>query len=212
MNRLEVCLLVRRFLDILTPLEPQGRINVLLSPDNVNIHGGGVFLRREVAAPWVKPRPYDGYSAPELYSGKENPATPVYYVGAVMYHMLFGAPPIAAPQRKPGAPLLVGPGPVEQVVDKATELQPENRYANLAAMAVALDEVIRELGGDPDERPEDGETPESGTPAPAELKNPQEATIGPPPEHEADGGAGGPDAPGVPETAGGENPEKKNLI
>lgn len=185
MNPLEICQAGKRFVDALIPLEGEGRLNVLLTPENVEINGSGATLRNTAAAPWVQPGIHAGYSAPELYEGRPGPGTPVYYVGAVLYQMLKGiAPPDA--QKRAGQPPLVQPGtPLADVINTATELEPEKRFASLQVLRQVLGhEENALLAAQPATQAApfaQAPAPAAQPAAPAAVHNPEASTIGPPP-------------------------------
>jgi serine/threonine-protein kinase len=98
------------------------------------------------------------YMAPEQARGrKPTPATDVYGVGVVLYEMLAGHPPftegsaVELALRHVGDPAPPLPGHVPPalagVVDRALAKDPEDRFADAAEMAVALEAARAEVEG-----------------------------------------------------------------
>lgn len=95
-----------------------------------------------------------GYMAPEQWTGKTVPQSDIYSLGVVLYEMLAGRKPYLADTpaevllKQAGEPLpapskfVTGlPGPVEQVILKALEKNPENRYQTMTAFGAALEKL-----------------------------------------------------------------------
>ena len=127
------------------------------------------------------------YLAPEygIDGGRIDRRADVYSVGAILYEMLTGRPPVG-----PDSPAVSSLNPsvpraVDRVVQKAMAASPENRYATAAEVK---DAVLRVLGGDiladdleagagdmgtfvdPAERPDDGPIEIEYVEAPPDLE------------------------------------------
>lgn len=91
----------------------------------------------------------DGYAPIEQYSGKTEPRSDLYALGATLYHLLTNKVPAAAPTRIADAasfvpPCTLHPGlspEVEAVLLRAMEIHPTKRYANADEMRAALEAI-----------------------------------------------------------------------
>lgn len=79
-----------------------------------------------------------GYCAPEQMMGKAEPRSDIYAVGVTLMHLLTGVAPEMElfEARRPDLPGL-RPG-LEQIIEKATQIKPTERYASAAEMSQAL--------------------------------------------------------------------------
>jgi serine/threonine protein kinase len=79
-----------------------------------------------------------GYCAPEQMMGKAEPRSDVYSVGVTMMHLLTGVTPEMElfEARKPELPG-VRPG-LSEIIEKATQVKPGERYSSAAEMSAAL--------------------------------------------------------------------------
>ncbi len=79
-----------------------------------------------------------GYAPPELFSGRVQPASDVYSLGATMFHLLTGADPQDNPLlifdfSKNPRPRQIAPSissEMEQILMRTVEYKPEDRYQN----------------------------------------------------------------------------------
>jgi serine/threonine protein kinase len=116
-----------------------------LKPANLMIDGntGRVMLIDFGIARWVSQQEKGvtavgtmGYAPPELFSGRVQPASDVYSLGATMFHLLTGADPQDNPLlifdfAKNPRPRQIAPSistEMEQILMKAVEYRPEDRY------------------------------------------------------------------------------------
>ncbi|MBS2036734.1 serine/threonine protein kinase [bacterium] len=83
-----------------------------------------------------------GYCAPEQMMGKAEARSDVYAVGVTMMHLLTGVAPEMElfEARKPELPG-VRPG-LSQIIEKATQIKPADRYADAAEMSLALQQWL----------------------------------------------------------------------
>jgi len=85
-----------------------------------------------------------GYAAPELYGGvgQSDPRTDVYSLGALLLQMVTGYDPVAAvtpfPLPAPGSLARELPAHVEEVISRATRVQPELRHQSTMEFHQAL--------------------------------------------------------------------------
>ena len=71
------------------------------------------------------------FSAPELYGfGQSDPRTDLYSIGAAMHFLLTGTYLKEKPYQ----------GPLKNIIEKCTEINPKDRYQNLAELEQALEE------------------------------------------------------------------------
>jgi serine/threonine-protein kinase len=116
-----------------------------LKPANLMIDGntGRVMLIDFGIARWVSQQEKGvtavgtmGYAPPELFSGRVQPASDVYSLGATMFHLLTGADPQDNPLlifdfSKNPRPRQIAPSistEMEQILMKTVEYRPEDRY------------------------------------------------------------------------------------
>jgi serine/threonine-protein kinase len=126
-----------------------------LKPANLMIDGnsGRVMLIDFGIARWVAPQEKGvtavgtmGYAPPELFSGKAEPRTDIYSLGATMFHLLTGADPQDNPLlifdfSKNPTPRQINPGisnEMEWILMRAVEYEPERRFRAAAEMRDTL--------------------------------------------------------------------------
>ncbi len=93
----------------------------------------------------------DGYAPIEQYSGKTEPGSDIYALGATLYHLLTHKVPTAAPTRVADAASFLPPrqlnpalsGAVEAVILRAMEIHLARRYADASEMKAALEGIGR---------------------------------------------------------------------
>jgi serine/threonine-protein kinase len=133
-----------------------------LKPANLMIDGntGRVMLIDFGIARWVAPQEKGvtavgtmGYSPPELFSGKVEPRSDLYSLGATMFHLLTGSDPQDNPLlifdfTKNPRPRQISPGistEMERILMRAVEYKPENRFRSAAEMREALSAHLEKL-------------------------------------------------------------------
>ncbi|HUQ33499.1 MAG TPA: protein kinase [Pyrinomonadaceae bacterium] len=126
-----------------------------LKPANLMIDGntGRVMLIDFGIARWVAPQEKGvtavgtmGYAPPELFSGKVEPRSDLYSLGATMFHLLTGSDPQDNPLlifdfTKNPRPRQINPGistEMERILMRAVEYKPENRFRSAGEMREAL--------------------------------------------------------------------------
>ena len=133
-----------------------------LKPANLMIDGnsGRVMLIDFGIARWVAAQEKGvtavgtmGYAPPELFSGKVEPRSDIYGLGATMFHLLTGSDPQDNPLlifdfTKNPRPRQINPAissEMERVLMRAVEYKPENRFRSAAEMRVALASHLEKL-------------------------------------------------------------------
>ncbi len=94
-----------------------------------------------------------GYAPPELFSGKVEPRSDLYSLGATMFHLLTGRDPQDSPLiifdfNKNPSPRQINPElseGIEKIISKAVEYKPTNRFESAMAMKKALEEHLKWL-------------------------------------------------------------------
>lgn len=126
-----------------------------LKPANLMIDGNSsrVMLIDFGIARWVAPQEKGvtavgtmGYAPPELFSGKAEPRTDIYGLGATMFHLLTGSDPQDNPLlifdfTKNPTPRQINPAisnEMEWILMRAVEYEPERRFRTAADMRDAF--------------------------------------------------------------------------
>jgi serine/threonine-protein kinase len=126
-----------------------------LKPANLMIDGnsGRVMLIDFGIARWVTPQEKGvtavgtmGYAPPELFSGKVEPRSDIYSLGATMFHLLTGSDPQDNPLlifdfTKNPRPRQINPAmsnEMERILMRAVEYKPEGRFRSAAELREAL--------------------------------------------------------------------------
>jgi serine/threonine protein kinase, bacterial len=126
-----------------------------LKPANLMIDGNTsrIMLIDFGIARWVKQEEKGvtavgtmGYAPPELFGGRVEPRSDVYSLGATMFHLLTGSDPQDNPLlifdfTKNPRPRQITPSlssEMEQILMRAVEYKPEDRFASAGAMRDAL--------------------------------------------------------------------------
>jgi eukaryotic-like serine/threonine-protein kinase len=94
-----------------------------------------------------------GYAPPELFSGKVEPRSDIYSLGATIFHLCTGADPQDNPLlifdfTKNPRPRQINPAlspEMDAIIAKSVEHKPEKRFASAADFKKALEEHIRHL-------------------------------------------------------------------
>lgn len=126
-----------------------------LKPANLMIDGnnGRVMLIDFGIARWVQKEEKGvtavgtmGYAPPELFSGKVEPRSDIYSLGATMFHLLTGSDPQDQPLlvfdfTKNPRPREINPAisnEMDAIISRAVEYQPESRFRSAAEMRDVL--------------------------------------------------------------------------
>ncbi|HEV2764025.1 MAG TPA: FHA domain-containing serine/threonine-protein kinase, partial [Pyrinomonadaceae bacterium] len=126
-----------------------------LKPANLMIDGnnGRVMLIDFGIARWVAPQEKGvtavgtmGYAPPELFSGKVEPRSDIYSLGATMFHLLTGSDPQDNPLlifdfTKHPRPRQLNPAisnEMERILMRAVEYKPEGRFRSAAELRETL--------------------------------------------------------------------------
>ncbi len=150
--------------------------------------GGDKNLSDDAIAKMQNPRTID-YAGLERATGvrKDDPRSDIYFLGCIFYHMLTGQPPLVetrdriqrlsrtrftdiVPILKHDATI---PKPIVQVVNRAMEMNADQRYQSPGEMLAELKAAINKLS-DPNAAPDDEET---GKPAAVATLPPQRALM-----------------------------------
>ncbi len=141
MNYFEICTAAKNLTDRLIALSAQGDINPLLTPENLNITETGITLINETVAQQAYAIPQSaGFAAPEVYSGQSGPQAQVYFMGAVLYMLIFGVAPVDA-QMRSGPAMENAADPLMAAANCALQLDASLRFANLTQLAQALEDA-----------------------------------------------------------------------
>jgi serine/threonine-protein kinase len=133
-----------------------------LKPANLMIDGnsGRVMLIDFGIARWVKQEEKGvtavgtmGYAPPELFSGKVEPRSDIYSLGATMFHLLTGSDPQDNPLlifdfTKNPRPRQINPAmstEMERILMRAVEYKPENRFRSAGEMRDTLISHLEKL-------------------------------------------------------------------
>ena len=133
-----------------------------LKPANLMIDGnsGRVMLIDFGIARWVQKEEKGvtavgtmGYAPPELFSGKVEPRSDIYSLGATMFHLLTGSDPQDNPLlifdfNKNPRPRQLAPAlsnEMEQILMRAVEYKPENRFRSAAELRDTLVDHLEKL-------------------------------------------------------------------
>jgi serine/threonine-protein kinase len=133
-----------------------------LKPANLMIDGnsGRVMLIDFGIARWVAPQEKGvtavgtmGYAPPELFSGKVEPRSDIYSLGATMFHLLTGSDPQDNPLlifdfTKNPRPRQINPAlsnEMERILMRAVEYKPEGRFRSAGEMRDTLATHLEKL-------------------------------------------------------------------
>jgi serine/threonine-protein kinase len=133
-----------------------------LKPANLMIDGntGRVMLIDFGIARWVAPQEKGvtavgtmGYAPPELFSGKVEPRSDIYSLGATIFHLMTGSDPQDNPLlifdfTKNPRPRVINPSistEMERILMRAVEYKPENRFRTAGEMRDTLAAHLEKL-------------------------------------------------------------------
>lgn len=116
-----------------------------LKPSNImiDVKGRVKLVDFGIARPWQENSDNThvvsgGYSPPEQYWGAADPRSDIYALGATMYFLLTGNEPLALHACSPRQANLAVSEYIDQIVLKATDQDPNNRYQTARLMSQAL--------------------------------------------------------------------------
>jgi eukaryotic-like serine/threonine-protein kinase len=133
-----------------------------LKPANLMIDGnsGRIMLIDFGIARWVAPQEKGvtavgtmGYAPPELFSGKVEPRSDIYSLGATLFHLLTGVDPQDNPLlifdfNKNPRPTQLHPNlskGIEYIIMRSVECTPEDRFVSAAEMRESLSQHLNSL-------------------------------------------------------------------
>ncbi len=132
--------LTRAFLLELIAMGEEVEICSVLRPDNVLITNDSIRVKNPMPVDAFVP--VAGFAAPEQYVAGDSARAPVYFVGALMYTLLYGMPPPDVRDRLAGkANLLHDGSELGNIVQRCLELHPDRRYVSLLFVLEALQKV-----------------------------------------------------------------------
>lgn len=132
--------LTREFLLDLLSLGEDVELCSVLRPDNVLITNEQICLKNPL--PTDAFVPVAGFAAPEQYVAGDSTRAPIYFVGALMYTLLYGTPPPDVRDRLAGKASLLDDGSeLGHIIRRCLELHPDKRYTSLQFVLEALRKV-----------------------------------------------------------------------
>ncbi len=168
-DRYIALLMGRQICSAMNAAHEEGVIHLDLKPGNMMVNRQGILkimdfgLARSVASHEVNPTAQSGskimgtprYMAPEQFLNEElDQRTDIYAIGIILYTLLSGQPPfttndlmkLAEMHVHQDLPLIQGvegliTGDLEQIIRKATEKNPANRYQSVREMLEQLSQV-----------------------------------------------------------------------
>ena len=168
-DRYIALLMGRQICSAMNAAHEEGVIHLDLKPGNMMVNRQGILkimdfgLARSVASHEVSPTAQSGgkimgtprYMAPEQFLNEElDQRTDIYAIGIILYTLLSGQPPfttndlmkLAEMHVHQDLPLIQGvegliTGDLEQIIRKATEKNPANRYQSVREMLEQLSQV-----------------------------------------------------------------------
>ena len=98
-----------------------------------------------------------GYAPPELFSGRVEPRSDVYSLGATMFHLLTGSDPQDNPLlifdfTKNPRPRQITPSistEIERILMRTVEYKPEDRFRSAGELRDVVGRTSRETDGGP---------------------------------------------------------------
>ncbi len=141
MDSIQLASMTGDFLAELLELKDEVDLCSVLRPDNVVVAGQRIQLKEIM--PTTAFVPVSGFAAPEQYVAGNCERAPVYFVGALLYTLLYGTPPPDARKRlTDGQKLTMSTTALSGVITCCLELYPGDRYANLGRVLWELNEIL----------------------------------------------------------------------
>ena len=129
----------------------------LLFPDNIYVENGKALKffkttlteQDKIQATAV----HEGFSAPEIYGGRVNGQTIMYFMGAIIYVLTEGKQPIGATARSMGEKLVFSSNNhAKSFIEKAMAPDPQDRFADMKIFLYRLSETKLKLFAGLDEQ------------------------------------------------------------
>ncbi len=141
MDPLQLASITGDFLTVLLSMESSTDLCSVLRPDNV------LIVQNEIKLKELLPKeafvPVSGFAAPEQYVAGNCERAPVYFVGALMYTLLYGKPPVDVRLRlSEGQDLALSTTVLTPVITRCLALYPGDRYADLRHILRDLNTIL----------------------------------------------------------------------
>ncbi len=154
MDPIQLASMTGDFLAALLLIEDEVDLCSVLRPDNVIIAQQRIQLREMM--PTATFVPVSGFAAPEQYVAGNCERAPVYFIGALMYTLLYGKPPTDVRKRlSDGESVDMSTTVLSDVITRCLMLYPGDRYANLRQILSELNDILNEVAAKEKEETEE---------------------------------------------------------